>query len=60
MMLARNSDLKGVLESMEQMERRFNRQFGYPWVFLNEVPFSDEFKAYVDCVRRMYAESDGD
>jgi len=44
--LARNSDLQGVLTSMKQMEDRFNKKFQYPWVFLNEEPFSDEFKKY--------------
>jgi len=34
--LARNGDLPGVLTSMQQMEDRFNKQFQYPWTFLNE------------------------
>lgn len=42
--LARNGDLQGVVMSMKQMEDRFNKEFSYPWVFLNEEPFSDEFK----------------
>ncbi|KIJ44082.1 glycosyltransferase family 15 protein [Sphaerobolus stellatus SS14] len=42
--LARNGDLEGVLSSMKQMEDRFNKKFDYPWVFLNEEPFTDEFK----------------
>jgi len=42
--LARNGDLQGVISSMKQMEDRFNKEFLYPWVFLNEEPFSDEFK----------------
>ncbi|TDL29878.1 glycosyltransferase family 15 protein [Rickenella mellea] len=42
--LARNGDLTGVISSMKQMEDRFNKEFNYPWVFLNEVPFSEEFK----------------
>jgi alpha 1,2-mannosyltransferase len=42
--LARNGDLRGVLDSMKQMEDRFNKKFQYPWVFLNEEPFDDEFK----------------
>jgi len=29
------------------MEDRFNRKYGYPWVLLNEEPFTDEFKARV-------------
>lgn len=41
--LARNSDLEGVLSSVRQMEDRFNRYYGYPYVFLNEVPFTEKF-----------------
>lgn len=43
-LLARNSDLPGVVSSMKQMEDRFNKKFQYPYVFLNEEPFSDDFK----------------
>lgn len=46
--LARNSDLDGVLSSMAQMERRFNKKYGYPWVFLNEENFTDEFKTWAE------------
>jgi alpha 1,2-mannosyltransferase len=46
-MLARNSDLDGVISSVEQMEAKFNRNFKYPWVFLNDEPFSVDFKRYV-------------
>ncbi|KAJ8078792.1 hypothetical protein PM082_013075 [Marasmius tenuissimus] len=46
-LLARNSDLNGVASSMRQMEDRFNRKYGYPYVFLNEEPFSEEFKQRV-------------
>lgn len=45
-MLARNSDLNGVISSVEQLEARFNRKFNYPWVFLNDEPFSTDFKRY--------------
>jgi len=30
---------------MKQMEDRFNRKYGYPYVFLNEEEFSPEFKS---------------
>lgn len=42
--LARNSDLEGVMSSMQQMEDRFNRYHAYPYVFLNKEPFTKEFK----------------
>ena len=41
--LARNSDISGVMQSMKQAEDRFNKEFRYPWVFLNEEPFNEEF-----------------
>jgi len=46
-MLARNSDLNGVISSVEQLEAKFNRKFNYPWVFLNDEPFSTDFKRRV-------------
>lgn len=43
--LARNGDIDGVVFSMKQMEDRFNKRYGYPYVFLNEEEFTDEFKS---------------
>ncbi len=43
-MLARNSEVDNAVNSVLEVEDRFNRKYGYPWVFLNEEPFSDEFK----------------
>ncbi|KAG5728003.1 Glycolipid 2-alpha-mannosyltransferase [Termitomyces sp. T112] len=45
--LARNSDLNGVVSSVKQMEDRFNKKFQYPYVFLNENPFEESFKKRV-------------
>ncbi|KAI0273643.1 nucleotide-diphospho-sugar transferase [Gloeopeniophorella convolvens] len=45
--LCRNSDMLGILRSMQQMEDRFNRRYGYPWVFLNNEPFTKEFQKRV-------------
>ncbi|PVH18013.1 uncharacterized protein CXQ87_000923 [Candidozyma duobushaemuli] len=42
-MLVRNSELKGALDSMRSLEDRFNKDYKYPWVFLNDVPFDQEF-----------------
>ena len=46
LMLARNSDTDGAVRSVRELEDRFNRKYGYPWTFLNEEPFNDEFKKY--------------
>ena len=45
--LARNRDLWSLMDSIRQVEDRFNRKFHYDWVFLNEVEFSEEFKTTV-------------
>ena len=42
--LARNSDLWDIVESIRQVEDRFNRHYHYDWVFLNDNEFNDEFK----------------
>ncbi|KAJ7211167.1 glycosyltransferase family 15 protein [Mycena pura] len=44
LMLARNSDLEGAMSSVSQLEEKFNKHCNYPWVFLNEEPFTDAFK----------------
>lgn len=46
-MLARNSEVDDVVSSMKAMERHFNQWFNYPWVFLNDVEFDDNFKRAV-------------
>lgn len=45
--LSRNSELKGVLSSMRSLENRFNHKYQYPWVFLNDEEFTNEFKGCV-------------
>lgn len=42
--LTRNSDLWELVKSIRSVEDRFNRKHGYDWVFLNDVPFDEEFK----------------
>ncbi|KAI9845950.1 MAG: hypothetical protein M1838_001499 [Thelocarpon superellum] len=43
--LVRNSELEGLVQSMQQLEFHWNHKYRYPWVFFNDEPFSDEFKA---------------
>ena len=33
---------------MREVEDRFNKRFGYPWVFVNDEPFTDEFDPQID------------
>ncbi|KAL1955530.1 hypothetical protein VTO42DRAFT_8484 [Malbranchea cinnamomea] len=42
--LARNSDLWDIVQSIRHVEDRFNRDYHYDWVFLNDKEFDDEFK----------------
>jgi len=42
--LARNTDVWEIARSIRQVEDRFNRNYNYDWVFLNDKPFDDNFK----------------
>lgn len=44
LMLARNNELQGAVSSVKQLEEKFNQKYHYPWVLLNEEPFTEEFK----------------
>ncbi|KAJ7896789.1 glycosyltransferase family 15 protein [Mycena olivaceomarginata] len=51
-MLARNSDVNGAVQSIRSIEDRFNRDHNYPYVFLNEEPWTDEFKKRISALSR--------
>ena len=42
--LARNKELEGVIQSVKSIERHFNRWYHYPYVFLNDAEFNSTFK----------------
>ncbi|KAF2483150.1 nucleotide-diphospho-sugar transferase [Neohortaea acidophila] len=42
--LARNSDVWDISRSIRQVEDRFNRDYNYDWVFLNDAEFDEKFK----------------
>ncbi|KAJ2447335.1 alpha-1,2-mannosyltransferase ktr1 [Coemansia sp. RSA 1797] len=42
--LARNSELHALRTTVRQLEDQFNARHNYPYVFLNNEPFTDEFK----------------
>ena len=42
-MLARNKELEGVISTLESIETHFNQWFHYPYTFLNDEPFTEEF-----------------
>jgi|SRR5579859_7508100 len=41
--LVRNGELWDMVRSIRQVEDRFNRNYHYPWIFMNDEPFTDEF-----------------
>ncbi|KAL1953073.1 hypothetical protein VTO42DRAFT_3611 [Malbranchea cinnamomea] len=42
--LARNKELEGVIQSVKSIERHFNRFWNYPYVFLNDGDFDENFR----------------
>jgi len=46
--LARNKELDGVIQSIKSIERHFNRWFHYPYVFLNDGDFNETFRETVE------------
>ncbi|GMM34343.1 hypothetical protein DASC09_016680 [Saccharomycopsis crataegensis] len=42
--LVRNEELWKMVDSIRDVEDRFNGKYHYDWVFLNEEEFTDEFK----------------
>lgn len=47
LMLCRNEEVDGAVKSIRELEDRFNHKYHYPWVFLNEVEFTEDFKKRV-------------
>ncbi|KAF9936394.1 hypothetical protein BGZ65_002423 [Modicella reniformis] len=43
-MLVRDKELYGAVSTVQQIEDRFNRHYQYPYVFLNDKPFTNSFK----------------
>jgi alpha 1,2-mannosyltransferase len=48
--LVRNEEMWSMMSAIQRLEARFNKKYGYPYVFLNNVPFTDSFK---DSIRRV-------
>jgi alpha 1,2-mannosyltransferase len=45
--LLQNKDLHDMRKTMRNLESVFNRKHGYPYVFLNNVPFTEHFKTHI-------------
>ncbi|KAF8949295.1 hypothetical protein BGZ47_006832 [Haplosporangium gracile] len=51
-MLVRNSDGQGARSAIRQIEDRFNRNFQYHFVILNDLPFTKEFKELIQPISK--------
>ncbi|KAI9471895.1 MAG: nucleotide-diphospho-sugar transferase [Benjaminiella poitrasii] len=45
--LTRNNERDAIAETIVNFEEKFNKNFHYPYVFLNNVPFNDDFKSAI-------------
>ncbi|CAG8446229.1 13565_t:CDS:2 [Acaulospora morrowiae] len=50
--LVRNSELYQIRSSMRQFEDRWNKKFNYPYVFLNDEEFTEEFKVFTSSLTK--------
>ncbi|GAA5882615.1 hypothetical protein JCM16303_002073 [Sporobolomyces ruberrimus] len=50
--LVRNNERESMRDSMRSIEMRGNRRWGYPWVFMNDEPFDQEFMDGVKSITR--------
>ena len=49
-MLTRNEELDDVVHTINSIESHFNQWFRYPYVFLNNVPFTEAFKEKIKSI----------
>ncbi|KAF8147842.1 glycosyltransferase family 15 protein [Crassisporium funariophilum] len=54
--LCRNNQLWDTVRSVREIEDKFNHKYHYPYVFLNEVPFTEEFKYRLSTIVSSKAE----
>lgn len=57
-MLVRNREIREALASIRSVEDRFNKNFHYPWTFLNDKPFTKEVCVSQSLVDRLGTASD--
>lgn len=50
LVLCRNWELDDILSSMRSLEDRFNKYYHYPWTFLNDEEFTQEFKDWTSAM----------
>jgi alpha 1,2-mannosyltransferase len=54
--LIRNKELKSWTRTMKQFEKNFNSKYNYPYIFMNDVEFSDHFKKTVSSLTQSKVE----
>ncbi|PVU98721.1 hypothetical protein BB559_001327 [Furculomyces boomerangus] len=45
--LVRNNEYDSIMHSMRQLEDRFNHKYTYPYIFLNNKPFTKDFMDFI-------------
>ncbi|KAJ2845525.1 alpha 1,2-mannosyltransferase 2.4.1, partial [Coemansia erecta] len=50
--LVRNSELEGMRSTIRQIDDRFNRNYGYPYILLNDVDFTEDFIKHIRAVTK--------
>lgn len=55
-MLTRNEEIEDVLKTMRSIEGHFNKWFKYPYVFLNDDPFTNHFKDQIQAATNATVE----
>ncbi|SSD60366.1 related to Alpha-1,2 mannosyltransferase KTR1 [Saccharomycodes ludwigii] len=45
--LVRESEIDSLLPTIRTIQTRFNNKFGYPWIFVSDEEFSDNFKEII-------------
>ena len=55
-MLATNEDLADIIDTIRQVDYRFNERYHYPYVLLNDVEFTPEFRDSVSRETRSLVE----
>ncbi|CDO93287.1 unnamed protein product [Kluyveromyces dobzhanskii CBS 2104] len=48
--LVRNKEMWDLAKSISSVQDRFNNKFDYPWIFLNDEPFTEEFKKRISAI----------
>jgi alpha 1,2-mannosyltransferase len=54
--LTRNAELFGMKRTVQQIEDRFNHHYNYPYIFLNDEPFTDEFQEHMRALTSSHVE----